>query len=103
MKIAVSSKGAGLGAWIEPDLSKCGFLMVVDDSFKFIAIENEGNATDLITQAADEGIEALVAGTLEDEIIEILKGKEIKIFIAQQGSILELVEQVNTGNLMPLS
>lgn len=102
MKIAVSSKGAGLGAWIEPSLKSCGFLVVVDDNFKFVAIENKGNTTDMTNQAIGEGIEALVAGTLDDEIIELLKGSDIKIFIAQQGSILELVEQVNNGNLMRL-
>lgn len=103
MKIAVSSKGAGLGAWIEPNLSACGFLMIVDDHLKFSAIENKGNATDMINQAIGEGIEALISGTIEDEIIENLKSKGIKIFSAQKGSILELVEQVNDGTLMELS
>ena len=31
MKIAVSSKGAGLGAWIHPDFLTCNFIVVVDE------------------------------------------------------------------------
>jgi predicted Fe-Mo cluster-binding NifX family protein len=99
MKIAVSSRGAGLGAWIEPNLSACGFLMIVDDHLKFSAIEKKGNATDMINQAIGEGIEALISGTIEDEIIENLKNKGIKIFSAQKGSILELVEMGFAGEL----
>ena len=100
MKIAVSSKGAGLGAWLEPDLGKCGFLVIVDDRYKFTAIENMGSVVNLVNQAINEGIEAVVAGNFDDEIISILKKNRIKIFFAQRGSILELVEQANNGTLM---
>ncbi len=102
MKIAVSSKGAGLGAWIEPDLETCGFLMIVDNKFRFNAIENTGNTIDMISQAIGEGIEAIVAGSIKDEIVQILKNKGIKVYVAQQGSILQLVEQVDKGTLNPL-
>ncbi len=102
MKIAVSSKGAGLGAWIEPELKDCGFLMVVDDNLRFKAIQNTGNILDMINQGIDEGIEALVTGSVAEDIIPILRDKNIKIYIARQGSILELVESVRDGSLAKL-
>ncbi len=103
MRIAVSSKGAGLGAWLEPDINKCGFLVVVDDDLKFNAIENTGNIPELIDKAIHEEIQAIIVGNLDDQTINILKENNIEIFITRQGNILELAEQAKTNNLEHLS
>lgn len=93
VKIAVSSKGAGLGAWIEPDLSKCGFLVIVDENFRFETIENNSGTTVLIEKAIAAGVHTLVTGSLEDELLQLLQNNNIEIYYAQGGSVLELADK----------
>ncbi len=93
MKIAVSSKGAGLGAWIEPNLSKCGFLVIVDENFRFETIENNSGTTALIEKAIAAGVHTLVTGSLEDELLQLLQNNNIEIYYAQEGSVLELADK----------
>ena len=94
MKTAVSSKGAGLGAWIEPDLVKCGFLVIVDENSRFETIENNSRVTDLIKKAIDKGIQTLVTGNLEEDTFKLLKDKNVNVHFAQEGSVLELIEKL---------
>lgn len=102
MKIAVSSRGAGLGAWLEPDLAKCGFLMIVDEENNFKAVENISGEMGLAEIARVEKVEALITGTLSEPAKNILHQNGIKIYLAQQGSVLELIEQVSDGKLQVL-
>ena len=105
MKIAVSSRGAGLGAWLEPQFGMCNFLMIVDENNEFEVIENTSKcqtevdekrlASDLIKQ----GIRGLVTGTISDSALQILKDKGILVYLAEKGSILELVEKVRDNQL----
>lgn len=101
MKIGVSSKGEGLGAWIEPDFSKCGFLIIVDDNSRFTSIKNKGHLIDLINKAIEEGIQAFVTGSIDKHVLEQLRRKNVSVYLVQYGSILDLVEQINDGKLIP--
>jgi predicted Fe-Mo cluster-binding NifX family protein len=103
MKIAVSSKGAGLGAWLEPDLEKCGFLMIVDEIYHFEAIENKNSEIDLAREAVASGATALVAGRLQDSTRDFLLKNHIALYCAHEGSVLELVEKTSAGELNPLT
>jgi predicted Fe-Mo cluster-binding NifX family protein len=93
MKIAVSSKGAGLGAWIEPNLSNCGFLVIVDENFRFETIENKSGTKALIEKAIAAGVHTLVTGSVEDELLQLLQKNNIEIYYAQEGSVLELADK----------
>jgi predicted Fe-Mo cluster-binding NifX family protein len=105
MKIAVSSKGAGLGAWMEAELNQCGFLMIVDEAGDFSAIENPAcheaaqNEITLAEAAIAQGVGALIAGSVGTAAQKLLRENGIGIYYAQSGSILELVEQYTDGKL----
>ena len=105
MKIAVSSKGAGLGAWLEPQFGMCNFLVVVDENNEFDVIENtskcqsEDDEKRLAGDLIEQGIGGLVTGTLSDSALQILKDKGILVYLAEKGSILELVEKVRDNQL----
>lgn len=99
MKIAVSSKGAGLGAWMEPNLAACGFLMIVDEKMHFSAIENKSDEISLAKTAITEGVKALITGALSESAKELLRQNGIQIYLAQRGSILELIDQLAEGKL----
>jgi len=105
MKVAISSKGAGLGAWMEPVLGQCGFLVVVNEDRDFFAIENSNreaadfNELALVKEAVARGIDALIAGSLAESTRIYLQENGVKIYQAQQGSVLELVELLVDGKL----
>jgi predicted Fe-Mo cluster-binding NifX family protein len=108
MKIAVSSKGAGLGAWMEPQLSQCGFLMIVDETGDFLTVENPGspqpeeNELALAQAAIDQQVGAFITGFVGKAALDLLKKKGIQVYAAQSGSILELIDLLADGELMPL-
>ncbi|MEW6041688.1 MAG: NifB/NifX family molybdenum-iron cluster-binding protein [Elusimicrobiota bacterium] len=99
MKIAVSSKGAGLGAWMEPNLAKCGFLMIVDKGRDFKAIENKLDEITLAKTAIAEGVDALIAGKIDEPTRNLLRQNGIQIYKAQNGSVWELIDQLSEGKL----
>jgi predicted Fe-Mo cluster-binding NifX family protein len=105
MKVAISSKGAGLGAWMEPVLGQCGFLVVVTEDRDFFAIENSNresadfNELALVKDAVAQGINALIAGSMAELTKTYLQENSIKVYQAQQGSVLELVELLLDGKL----
>ena len=105
MKIAVSSKGAGLGAWIHPEFLTCNFIVVVDDQRDFSAIENQTNRQTesdeklLADKLIDKGIEIFITGIVSRKTVDFLKNNGIAVYLANEGSILELIEQAKQGNL----
>ncbi|MDP2966742.1 MAG: NifB/NifX family molybdenum-iron cluster-binding protein [Pelolinea sp.] len=105
MKIAVSSKGAGLGAWIHPDFLTCNFIVVVDESRDFLVIKNQTNRqneSDEITLAKeliDKEIGYLITGNISKTIVDFLKSNGLTVYVANEGSILELIEQAEQGSL----
>lgn len=108
MKIAISSKGAGLGAWIEPDLKQAGFIVVVDEDGGFSAVEKPLDVNpdqierEFIKSALQEDINVFIAGSLEADSCNLLRNKGVMIFTASKGSILELVEAYNNGQLVEM-
>ena len=105
MKIAISAKGAGLGAWFEPLLHECGYLMIVDDKGDFSAIENPRSGDSqkdenyLVEKATTEGVDVCIIGGISENAQKTLREHGVTIYSAEKGSILELVEQYEQGNL----
>ncbi len=105
MKIAVTVKGAGLGAWLDPDFGKCLQIIVVDDRDRFEAWMNpyrEANPPDglaLANKLLEEKVDALVTGSISPLALETLSSAGVVVFYAERGSTLELVEAVRTHTL----
>ena len=101
MKIAVTAKGAGLGAWIDPNFVDCKHFVIVDDNKQFVSWEPEVTIGQDIFLLAEKiialNIDVLITGHLPADVEELFLSKGIKVFTAQEGSILELVEKYQTS------
>jgi predicted Fe-Mo cluster-binding NifX family protein len=98
MKIAVTAKGAGLGAWLDANFETCLQIVIVDDSDRFEAWMNPYREASLIDgpllaeKLVEEKVDRLVTGMISHPSLEKLKEANIQVYLAQHGSILELVE-----------
>lgn len=107
MKIAVTAKGAGLGAWMDPVFETCLQIVIVDDRDRFDAWMNpfrEANRSDSLALAeklAGEKVDMLVTGSLSPRSLKKLNEAGIEVFSAERGSILELVEAARNRALPP--
>jgi predicted Fe-Mo cluster-binding NifX family protein len=108
MKIAVTAKGAGLGAWMDSEFETCMQIVMVDDRNRFEAIENpfrDPGFTDPLTLAnilIAENVDALITGTLSPEALKKLRSAGIVVYRAEAGAILDLVEAVRNHALSPV-
>lgn len=105
MKIAVTAKGAGLGAWLDPVFETCLQIVIVDDRDRFEAWMNpyrEGNPGEHLSLAAklvEEKIDTLVTGSISPQSLQKLSQSGVEVAYADSGSILELVEAARNHTL----
>jgi predicted Fe-Mo cluster-binding NifX family protein len=105
MRIAVTSKGAGLGAWLDPDFESCLQIVIVDDRDRFEAWMNpyrEAGPEDrsaLADRLVEERVDIVVTGALSPRSLEKFRAAGIAVFSAAQGAILEIVEAARNGKL----
>ena len=98
MKIAVTAKGAGLGAWLDPVFETCLQIVIVDDRDRFEAWMNPFRETEsddglaLAAKLAEEKVNILVTRSISSLAKERLAVAGIDVISAERGSILELVE-----------
>jgi predicted Fe-Mo cluster-binding NifX family protein len=108
MNIAVTSKGAGLGAWLDPDFDHCLQVVIVDEDDRFQSWPgpnpsgSEDAARSLAERLVKEQVNGVVTGVLSPAALEILHAGGVRVFLAQKGSILQLVEAARGGSLLPI-
>jgi predicted Fe-Mo cluster-binding NifX family protein len=99
MRIALTVKGVGFGAWLDDDFAHCGFVMVVDDDNQFDSWKNPASEeqalpsqelTDFILQTNPD---VLITGTITDSQKAALTAQEIKVLADRTGFVLELLEE----------
>lgn len=106
MKIAVTAKGAGLGAWLDPDFTNCLQIVIVDDRDRFEAWANPyrekqpKDGVDLAAQLIREQIDVLIAGVIPAQALTELLKAGVVVFQVKSGSVLELVEAARAGKLV---
>lgn len=107
MEIALTAKGPGLGAWLDPDFGTCGHVMVVNDRDRFRSWANAYGATEAVNEVAlaerlvEEHVDALVTGSLSPAAYAVLKAAGIDVYLTGVDAILTLVEKVREGALQP--
>lgn len=98
MKIALTVKGVGLGAWLDDDFTHCGFVMIVDDDNRFDSwknptpgVEEESNQAlaEIILQAKPD---TLMTGKIPAAEKAALISQGIQVVDNQTGFVLELLE-----------
>lgn len=109
MRIAVTAKGAGLGAWLDPVFETCLQIVVVNDHDRFEAWMNPYHdiyATDSLALARkliEENVGMLITGSISPQASSLLREKGIEVLLAEHGSILELVEAARAHRLPSVS
>ncbi len=109
MKIAVTAKGAGLGAWLDPVFEESRQLVLVDDEGRFqswspdpvSALDPYGAKR--VRWLAEERAGMLVTRKLTTEARASLAAAGISVFFAESGCVLELVEAARSGTLRRLA
>lgn len=104
MSIIVTARGAGMGAWIDDDFSHARQIVVVEEG-SFQSWENpfreQGDGVALARQMLEEvaDIEAVVTARIDDEAMNVFRGRRVPVFLANQGAVLELVDAVGKNSL----
>jgi predicted Fe-Mo cluster-binding NifX family protein len=104
MKVAVTAKGAGLGAWIDDDFVHCKQIVVVDENNRFEAWSNPFKddpsheaAIQLAKWIVDEGIKLLITNEISPQSREVLENADVVVYQAKEGAVLTLVEKARNG------
>ena len=109
LRIAITSLGAGLGTRLDSHFGKCKQLLVIDEDNRFDAWpsptdgEGGGQGVSLAKRITGSGCGVLITGVINPEAYDVLRLREsgIDVYLAERGSILELVELVQDGSLKP--
>ena len=98
MKIALTVKGVGLGAWLDDDFAHCGFVMIVDDDNRFDSLKN---ATSGVEEDSNHELAEIILQIKPDILMTgKISAAEKSAFISQgiqvadnqTGFVLELLE-----------
>ncbi len=109
MKIAVTAKGSGLGAWLDPIFEESRQLVLVSEEGRFESWGQDGASwpdplgAARVAWLVRQGAGALVTGKLSGEARNRLAVAGIILFTAENGSVLELVEAAREGRLTRLA
>jgi len=107
LRIAITSRGAGLGARLDPRFGKCKQLLIVDDDDRFDAWEDPtkdqpgGQGISLAKCLTETGCDCLITGVINPQVYDLLRKSGIAVYLAEKGSILELAELVRNGSVKP--
>ena len=105
MKTAVTAKGSGLGAWLDPVFEESRQLVLVSEEGRFESWgQDEASGPDpqgaaRVAWLVRQGAGALVTGRLSGDARNRLAAAGIVLFTAESGSVLELVEAAREGLL----
>lgn len=98
MKIALTVKGVGLGAWLDDDFAHCGFVIIIDDDNRFDSwknptpgVEGESNheLAQIILQAKPD---ILMTGKIPAAEKAAFTSQGIQVVDHRTGFVLELLE-----------
>ncbi len=100
MRIALTVKGAGLGAWLDNDFANCMQVMVVDDNNRFTAWQNpyrNGTSATELSLAEDiikEKVDVLITAQISQEVINKISKAGIKVLIKTEGTVYDLIDEM---------
>ncbi|MEG6615059.1 NifB/NifX family molybdenum-iron cluster-binding protein [Peptococcaceae bacterium 1198_IL3148] len=106
MKIAISSLDESINSNLNPRFGRCEYFIIYDcDSGNFTAVENSGRLSTggagiaTAKMVADLGVKVIITGLVGPKAFTALKAAGIKVYTANEGKILELIEQYKNNQL----
>lgn len=107
MKVCIPADGKGLAARLDVRLGRAPFLVVVDtESGEVQTIQNaqnvnaaQGAGIQTAQRIVESGVQAVVAANCGPKAFAVLRAANVRVFIAQEGTVGELVKQLKAGEL----
>lgn len=106
MKICVTAVAPSLDAQIDPRFGRCAYFIIIDlDTMSFKAIPNtsasalSGAGIQAAQTVVNEGVEAVITGSVGPNAYQVLASAGVKIFTGAFGTVKEAVEAYKTGRL----
>ncbi len=106
MNIALTAKGPGLGAWLDPNFGQSMHVMIMNDRNRFKTWPNSYRETEagdvpLAQQLVEQQVDAVVTGVLSPDAYALLAEANIPVYLVEVDAILTLTETVREGTLQP--
>lgn len=108
MKVAVSSTGNTLNAPIDPRFGRCAcFVIVETDDMSFIPYDNENKALgggagiQAASFVVSKEAKAVLTGNCGPNAMAAFSAAGVTVYTGQTGTVLEAVDRLRTGVLMP--
>lgn len=101
MKIALTVKGSGLGAWLDDDFAHCGHVMVVEEDYQFTSWENPDKEAEtdgpenLYNAIISENVDFLITGRISPIDKERMENAGVKVIENKSGAVLNLLDGIN--------
>jgi predicted Fe-Mo cluster-binding NifX family protein len=106
MKIAITSTGPTLDSPVDPRFGRCAcFVIVQTDDMSFETFDNEsialggGAGIQSAQFVSSKGVDTVITGNCGPKALQTLSAAEIEVFVGQSGTVREVIEKYNRGNL----
>ena len=110
MKIAVSSTGDNLNSQLDPRFGRCQYFILVNpESMKFEVLPNDaadamgGAGIQAAQNVANKSAKVVLTGNMGPNAFQTLSAAGIKVITGVSGTIKEVVENYNSGELKETS
>jgi len=107
LKTAVTAGGPGLESRLDPRFGRCSHFVVVDTGTgESRVIDNEvnlnasrGAGIQTAENLSRQGVEAVITGHCGPKAFRVLKAAGIKIYLAGEGTVAQVLEEFKKGLL----
>ena len=108
MKLAVSASANNLDAQLDPRFGRCAFFLVINpDDMSFEAFNNvsalkgAGAGIQSAKFLSSKGVAVVITGNCGPNAVRTLRAAGIDLYTGQAGTVREVVERFNKGNIKP--
>jgi len=106
MKIAITSAGPTLDDPVDPRFGRCAYFVIVEtNDMSFEAFDNEsialggGAGIQSAQFVASKEVDAVITGNCGPKALQTLSAAKIEVFVGQSGTVREVVEKYNRGDI----